>query len=177
MRALAAPKLMLLEEQRITTEKAQRSGDLDMAVHLLQQLRFEVNLTEEPPPGVLRSLQLLCVAAGGQWVDICDTWPVVKYLLRSGDPIDKLIILGKRPNVLSYEQADWLLQLLDEHANDMALSCDKLLGAILTLVICLLDVVIRTTTQLPALRLPEGFIMPTKREFDKQYVVTSLKTI
>eukprot|EP01059_Diplonema_ambulator_P010992 TRINITY_DN20985_c0_g1_i1.p1 TRINITY_DN20985_c0_g1~~TRINITY_DN20985_c0_g1_i1.p1 ORF type:complete len:629 (+),score=219.96 TRINITY_DN20985_c0_g1_i1:144-1889(+) len=181
LEALTRPRLLEIQAKRNLKRTVAPTDNLGVAMNMLNELDWEglVTLAKgvKPTSGVMRVLQMLCIISGEQWLELDEVWPVAKYLLRSDTPLSKLLEKAAEPERVSWEEANWLLSILDEHANTMAVACDDLLGSILTLIICLLLRLISLNGQLPTLRLPEGFLMPTERPEDEQYTITSLKTI
>eukprot|EP01064_Diplonema_japonicum_P039099 TRINITY_DN9716_c0_g1_i1.p1 TRINITY_DN9716_c0_g1~~TRINITY_DN9716_c0_g1_i1.p1 ORF type:complete len:628 (+),score=133.23 TRINITY_DN9716_c0_g1_i1:92-1975(+) len=181
LEALAKPRLLEEQSKRNSKRTVASTDNLGVAMNLLNDLDIEelsdVARGGKPTGGVLRVLQMLCIILGDQWLELEDVWPVAKYLLKTEAPLAKLFEKAAEPARVSWEEARSLLSILDEHANSMAVACDELLGSVLTLMICLLSRLISLNGQLPTLRLPEGFLMPSERPSDALYTVTCLKTI
>ncbi|KAJ9457461.1 hypothetical protein DIPPA_30213 [Diplonema papillatum] len=180
MHALARPKIMFYEDERVAESREATAEDLAMAVNILNSFDPELTaqLTAGQPPsnGVLRLLQMVCMVLGNQWVDTPDTWPVAKYLLKTEVPMLQLVEkAGHR--MITGEQARWLLSILDESANEIAVECDDFLGAMLTLIVCSLAHTRASYPHLPPLRLPEGFRFPTDRPTHSIHAVTTLRTV
>ena len=175
--SLARPAIQRRGHVTIGTASTEME-ELAIALFNLQAFGRErlQGLAEGDPEGIgfLRVLQTVCVLLGNQWLELEDVWPVIKFVFRSRNPMVALAEKARDPEQVTWEQATWVLSILDAHADEMGVACTDLLGAVLTLVISLLECVRLKHPNLKPLRVPKGYTAPSVRPKDQLNVVTSI---
>ena len=144
-------------------------------LHALGRQRLAEATEREPPgTGYLRVLQAVCVLLTGERVDLTRVWSCADYLFHETNPMVKLAEKVRDPEQVTSQQAVWILDMFAAHADDMALACDEVLGALFSLVVCLMQCLRAKHPELPPLHLPHGYTPCSDRNNNKSKAVSSL---